>query len=137
LTRPVQILLFSKTFGDFGVHEIILTNQNDTRGNPVGNSQITVDRFEIQVQDGSSDSSSSSVLSSTSPSLSPTTSPTTSSIATYSQPVGSIAGGVTGGLVAFLGFCALILFCIRRKRRPDSDLHPSSFPNTRSFLLAP
>ncbi|KAK7464436.1 hypothetical protein VKT23_006604 [Stygiomarasmius scandens] len=133
--KEAPVLLFSKTFGDFGVHEIILTNQNDTRRNPAGTSQITVDRFEIQVQGDSSDPSS--FLSSTPSSSSPTTSPTTSSITSHSRSVGPVAGGITGGLVALLGLCALMLFCIRRKRKLDSDSHPSLFPNTRSFLLAP
>ncbi|KAK7464449.1 hypothetical protein VKT23_006619 [Stygiomarasmius scandens] len=59
------ILLFSQTFDDFGIHQVILINQNDTRTVPSGNSQITIDRFELQLQDPSSPTTSTTPTSTT------------------------------------------------------------------------
>ncbi|KAF5345167.1 hypothetical protein D9758_009663 [Tetrapyrgos nigripes] len=95
--KQLPTLLFSKNFGDFGVHEILLTNTNDTRRNPAGTSQITIDRFEIQIQDDTISSSSSPTSSSSSTSTTPSASPSPSS-SSQSTPVGAIAGGVIGGL---------------------------------------
>jgi len=39
------VVLFSKTWPTPAVHRVLLTNQNDTRFNPSGNSQITLDQF--------------------------------------------------------------------------------------------
>ncbi|KAF8900782.1 hypothetical protein CPB85DRAFT_153352 [Mucidula mucida] len=63
------VALFTHVFDDFGIHEIILKNQNDTR---FGDSQLTIDRFVLQVEDPDAVSSSSptSVLASVSASAS-------------------------------------------------------------------
>ncbi|ESK96152.1 hypothetical protein Moror_7293 [Moniliophthora roreri MCA 2997] len=44
------ILLYSRTFDQPGQHFVVLKNQNDTRK---GQSQITIDRFELEVVDDS------------------------------------------------------------------------------------
>ncbi|THV06451.1 hypothetical protein K435DRAFT_848937 [Dendrothele bispora CBS 962.96] len=81
-------LLYSFTFDDFGIHQILLTNQNDTRTVPSGNSQITLDRLELEVQDpGSSTPSTFSTSTSTSTSDSPAASPSSSSVSTSSASV--------------------------------------------------
>ncbi|KAJ8084856.1 hypothetical protein PM082_003633 [Marasmius tenuissimus] len=48
------VVLFSRTFSTPGTHVVVLTNRNDTRVVPSGNSQITVDRFVLEVPDDSS-----------------------------------------------------------------------------------
>ncbi|KAJ8084854.1 hypothetical protein PM082_003631 [Marasmius tenuissimus] len=47
------VVLFSRTFNTPGAHVVVLTNRNDTRVIPSGNSQITVDRFVLEVPDDS------------------------------------------------------------------------------------
>ncbi|KAK7040140.1 hypothetical protein VNI00_009946 [Paramarasmius palmivorus] len=48
--RP-KVLLYHRWFGLPGHHTVILKNQQDTRIYEDGNSQITLDRFELQVDD--------------------------------------------------------------------------------------
>ncbi|THU88081.1 hypothetical protein K435DRAFT_969648 [Dendrothele bispora CBS 962.96] len=87
-------LLYSFTFDDFGTHQILLTNRNDTRTVPSGNSQITLDRFELEVQDpGSSTTSTFSTSSSTSES--PAASPSSSSVSTSSKTSASVSTSPT------------------------------------------
>ncbi|PPQ71573.1 hypothetical protein CVT24_006428 [Panaeolus cyanescens] len=57
------VLLFSQTFNPPAVHEIIIRNEDDARGRPSGNSQITVDRFVLQVQNPDAPSPSPAPLS--------------------------------------------------------------------------
>ncbi|PBK63761.1 hypothetical protein ARMSODRAFT_1023660 [Armillaria solidipes] len=102
------VVLYSKTFDTPGVHKIILTNQKDTRFQG-GNSQLTVDRFVIQVED---DSALASVFSTTSiatlsiyvtSSIAPEASQLSTSSSTSSKsPIGAIVGGVLGGITAIL-----------------------------------
>ena len=44
-------MLYSKTWDNPGVHEVILQNTNDTRFNRY-NTQITLDRFILTIDDG-------------------------------------------------------------------------------------
>ncbi|THV06457.1 hypothetical protein K435DRAFT_789310 [Dendrothele bispora CBS 962.96] len=133
--KELPSLLFSKTFDSFRVHEILLTNQNDTRKNPAGTSQITIDRFEIQIEDDSiPDSTSSTSTPTSSPSSSQSAVSTTPSPSpSKSVPVGAIAGGVIGGL-ALIALCAILLLCTRRqKRKYKVDTETSAYPpNTAS-----
>ncbi|KAK0481437.1 hypothetical protein IW261DRAFT_1562739 [Armillaria novae-zelandiae] len=145
-------ILFSKTFDQPGIHEIILTNQEDLRFN--GDSQITLDRFVLQVVDNSAaagSSTSTSGLTTSSTSISP--SPSTSSSATSSTapaasqstiissskpPIGAIVGGVVGGTAA-ISLCFIIWFLMRQYNRTKqerntpgasshiSPYHPSPF----------
>ncbi|KAF9019628.1 hypothetical protein BDZ89DRAFT_1072883 [Hymenopellis radicata] len=88
------VALFTKTFDDFGIHEIILKNQNDTR---FGKSQLTIDRFVLQVEDPdavSSFSPSSVIATVAIPSESASTKALDSS--SSSTPVGPIVGGIVG-----------------------------------------
>lgn len=136
-------ILFSKTFDQPGIHEIILTNQKDPRFN--GSSQITLDRFVLQVVDngaaaGSSTTTSELSTSSTSPS---TTSSATSStapaasqstiISSSKPPIGAIVGGVVGGTAA-ISLCFIIWFLMRRHHHamqernfPGSSSHTSPY----------
>ncbi|KAJ8084853.1 hypothetical protein PM082_003630 [Marasmius tenuissimus] len=45
------VVLFSRTFDKPGTHIVVLTNLKDTRYNPSGESQITVTRFVLEVDD--------------------------------------------------------------------------------------
>ncbi|KAF9270873.1 hypothetical protein L218DRAFT_1072216 [Marasmius fiardii PR-910] len=116
------IVLFSRVFDTPGQHVVILTNQNDTRGTPPGNSQITIDRFELEIID---DTPAVTVTSSNPES--PTNSGLNSS--TSSTPVGAIVGGAIGGFLAAVILLGLIFFCwLRKKRRRESrgeTFHPS------------
>jgi len=131
-----QSLIFFKSFDNFAIHKLILTNQNDTRK---GQSQITIDRFEIQIQDSLPDLSSSFAVPSASflPSASLPSVSSSSSPAAPSNPwskFGPIVGGVVGGLLACVGLCALMLIYTRRRGKRKLQYPPS--PNTSSFPLA-
>ncbi|KAK0500790.1 hypothetical protein EDD18DRAFT_1145864 [Armillaria luteobubalina] len=104
-------ILFSKTFDQPGIHEIILTNQKDPRFN--GSSQITLDRFVLQVVDNAA--SQSTIISSSKP------------------PIGAIVGGVVGGTAA-ISLCFIIWFLMRRHHHamqernfPGSSSHTSPY----------
>ncbi|THV06449.1 hypothetical protein K435DRAFT_479096 [Dendrothele bispora CBS 962.96] len=142
------VLLFSYRFNDFGIHNITLRNQYDSRGKPSGNSQITLAMFAIQVQDDSTYSYSlstpSSSLSTSSPSSarsipgfqaqgdstyprstsspSPLSTPSTSPpLSARSIPVGAIVGGaVAATIVLFLG--ALLFIHHRRIRAKQNRI---------------
>ncbi|SJL10697.1 uncharacterized protein ARMOST_14089 [Armillaria ostoyae] len=119
------VVLYSKTFDTPGVHKIILTNQKDTRFQG-GNSQLTVDRFVIQVEDDSASASVSSALVSSTTSIATSSISVTSSIApeasqsstssstTSKSPIGAIVGGVLGGIAA-ISLCFIIWFFMRRR----------------------
>ncbi|PPR04150.1 hypothetical protein CVT24_010727, partial [Panaeolus cyanescens] len=47
--QSAPVLLYSRSFDPPAVHEIVIRNENDTRINPSGNSQITVDRFVLEI----------------------------------------------------------------------------------------
>ncbi|THV06453.1 hypothetical protein K435DRAFT_479269 [Dendrothele bispora CBS 962.96] len=87
-------LLYSFTFDDFGIHQILLTNQNDTRTVPSGNSQITLDRLELEVQDPGS-STPSTFSTSTSTPESPAASPSSSSVSISSKTSVSVSTSPT------------------------------------------
>ncbi|THV06450.1 hypothetical protein K435DRAFT_479079 [Dendrothele bispora CBS 962.96] len=138
----LPLLLFSQTFTDFRVHEVILENRNNTRGAASGNSQITIDRFEIQVEKDSvsaaDDVSTSSDVSSTafppapSPLLLSSSSPPSSSspnAPSRNRLVGPIVGGIIGML--FL-LCLLVLFVMQRRyiRHQRRRLRSSFVPFT-------
>ncbi|KAK1221305.1 hypothetical protein PQX77_015888 [Marasmius sp. AFHP31] len=77
------VVLFSRTFSTPGVHVVVLTNRNDTRVFPSGRSQITVDRFVLEVPDDSQPSlQQPSSTTSSIPSSSTTTSKSRSTTAT-------------------------------------------------------
>ncbi|KAJ3815646.1 hypothetical protein F5876DRAFT_71849 [Lentinula aff. lateritia] len=134
------IVLWSKTFDRPGIHEILLTNQNDSR---FGHSQITIDRFELQIPNTvtssisgtlSAASSPSSVVTSSipeTPSKVSSTSPAGSFKTQSELPMGSIIGSVVGALV-LIGFI-IIMWVFRRRlqrryRAPDDPRPPGSMP---------
>ncbi|KAL0061524.1 hypothetical protein AAF712_011667 [Marasmius tenuissimus] len=101
------VVLFSKTFDTPAQHVVILRNQHDTR-NPTGNSQITIDRFELDVVD---DSPVPVTPSSSSP-----PSPTSES-GKSGPPIGAIVGGAVGGFLLAVIMIGAGLYCWHRKRR--------------------
>ncbi|KAK7464448.1 hypothetical protein VKT23_006618 [Stygiomarasmius scandens] len=138
-----QVLLFSQIFPDFGVHEIILENRNDTE-----NSEITIDRFEIQVQDDSSPAPSVRASSSSPPTPSSSSPPSPSA---KHVSTGHIVGGVVG---VFLLLSLFVFFIVRRrilrrqKRRlrcsfsylkaePFLSSHTSDFTSPSDQILSP
>ncbi|KAK1229298.1 hypothetical protein PQX77_007643 [Marasmius sp. AFHP31] len=110
LNPPVA--LFSKAFDTPAVHVIILKNQNDTRIVPGGNSQITIDRFELEVIDNSP---------APVPPQSPSPSPATDSGNTK-PPIGAIVGGTVGGFILTVILTAIVFYCRRRRRNHSSRL---------------
>ncbi|KAK0224093.1 hypothetical protein IW262DRAFT_1492952 [Armillaria fumosa] len=132
------VVLYSKTFDTPGVHKVTLTNQQDPRF-PGGNSQLTVDRFVIQVQNDSSSVSESSI---TSTAISST--PATSSIAPAASqsspiskaPIGAIVGGVLGGIAA-ISLCFIIWFFMRRRHRTQHGNQPEHNNTNASFYASP
>ncbi|KAJ7285743.1 hypothetical protein C8J57DRAFT_646526 [Mycena rebaudengoi] len=118
------VVLYSQQFSQAGVHEVILQNQPDPAFN--GNSQITLDRFELTVPDPGSPQSS--------PSTSNSLSSPISSATTLLSPAGAlvdhssssalilpIVGGVLGGLFILLLLVVIWILLRRRRRRLDSD----------------
>ncbi|KAJ3795120.1 hypothetical protein GGU11DRAFT_251280 [Lentinula aff. detonsa] len=108
------VILWSKSFNGLGIHQILLTNQNDSR---FGHSQITIDRFELQIPNTAQ--VVTSLISETTVASSATSSATSSSAlaTTSSVPVGAIIGAVAGAL-SLIGFIIFIwVFRRRRKRR--------------------
>ncbi|KAK1230196.1 hypothetical protein PQX77_006717 [Marasmius sp. AFHP31] len=110
LNPPVA--LFSKVFDAPAKHVVILRNQNDTRIVPEGNSQITIDRFELEVIDNSP----APVLP-----QSPSPSPATDSGNTK-PPIGAIVGGTVGGFILTVILTAIVFYCRRRRRNHSSRL---------------
>src|ERR1700735_4179437 len=100
-----QIVLFSMRFNTPGIHEIIIRNENDTRVIPSGNSELTIDRIDLEIADDTSVTTSSSSSASSSSTSVPTSDGvgTTSSTGKSSTPTGAIVGGVIGGI-------ALVIF---------------------------
>ncbi|KAK0207227.1 hypothetical protein IW262DRAFT_1536737 [Armillaria fumosa] len=130
------VILYSKTFDQLGKHEIILTNQPDSRGN----SQLTLDRFELQVEDDSVTNATKSLTlisgTTSSPSISVTQSTTsvvsqsvgTSSSAPHTS-IGAIVGGVVGGITV-ISLCLIIWFFKKRRNRTrpgHTDMNTSSY----------
>jgi len=114
------VVLFSKSFEVAGVHEVILMNEPDLAFG--GNSQITLDRFELTVPDPAA----APTTTSTTPTLFSTSAPLSSGPATLenssssssSQLLPPILGGVLGGLAILLIILGIWLLLRRRSRRP-------------------
>ncbi|KAK0194610.1 hypothetical protein F5146DRAFT_444345 [Armillaria mellea] len=137
------VVLYSKTFDTPGVHKIILTNQKDTRFSG-GNSQLTVDRFVIQVEDGSTSASESSTTSIATSSISVTSSITpeasqssTTSSTTSKMPIGAIVGGVLGAITAILLCFIVQWFFMRRRHHPQHSTQPEHDNTNSSFYSSP
>ncbi|KIY73340.1 hypothetical protein CYLTODRAFT_439902 [Cylindrobasidium torrendii FP15055 ss-10] len=125
------VVLFSHHWEEYGTHEIILKNMNDTR---FGSSQLTIDRFVVQVEDPTGEAASSSAQSSASPTSS--SSATASAEASGSStPTGTIAGGVVGGVLALVLFAG-ILFCLRKRRVRQAHLEENSAIRTEPFMAS-
>lgn len=115
LISSIQSLLFSQTFSPPSVHVITIHNEADPRGTPVGNSQLTLDRFELDIPVGSGENSPSIVgttLSTAQPSPSRTVRSdstsasfvsTTISTTDASQPSPSITIGSHENSTSFVG----------------------------------
>jgi hypothetical protein len=84
------------------------------------NSQITLDRFELEVVD---ETAKSSLTPASSTNTFATSTPTSdASISESARPsIGVIAGGVVGGVIALLLLLALGFFLGRRRRRKDVE----------------
>ncbi|KAG7099914.1 hypothetical protein E1B28_001712 [Marasmius oreades] len=139
-TNP-PIVLYSRVFDSPGQHVVILTNQNDTRGTPLGNSQLTIDRFDLEILIDDSPAVISTVTQDPSnPGPGTSTAPTATSSSSSSAPIGAIAGGAVGGFGAAVILIAIGLFCLRRRHRrrrmggsipppaPPQPTHVEPFP---------
>ncbi|KAJ3576069.1 hypothetical protein NP233_g675 [Leucocoprinus birnbaumii] len=129
--RNPPVLLYAVHFDTPGVHRIILQNQPDTRF-PNNNSQIDIDRFELEVVDPNapstltvtaSDASASSISQPTSP---PSTSPSSIPSST-SKNIGAILGGVLGGSALVLIALAVWFLFWRRNRFRRNTINHDGF----------
>lgn len=126
------------TFKNLGIHEIIIRNENDTSVIASGNSELTIDRIDLEVAADTFITTTSSVSSSTvifasgsslatsSSSSSPSSSPSQSP--SQSPSIGAIVGGVIGGgfvLVSLL----LLLFWYRLKQKRDASTENPEGPS--------
>jgi hypothetical protein len=113
-----QTILFSQRFDKPGIHEIKLTNQPDAR---FGKSQITLDRFELEVPDLNKPPPTT---------ISPLATPTPKS---SSSPVGAVAAkgssinvamiaGIISAVVVLLLLLLGIFLCRRKRRRQRAAL---------------
>ncbi|KAL1756204.1 hypothetical protein FB107DRAFT_274186 [Schizophyllum commune] len=144
--RNPPILLYTKTWHEPGVHEVILQNTNDTRFGKI-NTQITLDRFILTIDDGTAgdanernptptSSSTSEELGSITSTFSSTASSSSSSssatsvAASYSKraPVGAVSGAVAGAVL----FVVIVSFCWWRRHRRSRLSLPSSVDHPRS-----
>ncbi|KAF9483800.1 hypothetical protein BDN70DRAFT_873424 [Pholiota conissans] len=117
------IVLYSQTFSTPAVHEIIIRNQPDPRGTPAGNSQLTLDRVDLEVPN--SNAPATVTLSSTpSPTATNSSAGAASSTTHHSSPVGVIVGIVLG-VFAFLITLALFVYWLRLRRR-NNELKATS-----------
>lgn len=124
------VVLYSITFDQPGVHEIILTNQNDTR---FGKSQITIDRFDLQVVNNNVTSDVTPVTVFQSPASTSTAETAVNSTST--TPIGAIIGGVIGGIILIAVLIFLFIFVVRRRSRRVPWQEPYSSPS--QFTDAP
>ncbi|KAJ7109467.1 hypothetical protein C8R44DRAFT_802600 [Mycena epipterygia] len=114
------VVLYSQKFSVAGIHEVILMNNLDPAFG--GNSEITLDRFELTVPDpaavpsaSASPTSSLNLFSTPTASSALAESPSSSSSSRYLAPV---LGGVLGGLAILLIIVGIWLLVRRRSRRP-------------------
>ncbi|KAJ8084833.1 hypothetical protein PM082_003610 [Marasmius tenuissimus] len=98
------VVLFSKRFDTPAQHVVILRNQNDIR-EPGGNSQITIDRFVLEVVDNLP----TPAIPSPSPSL-------TSDTVKLGPPIGAIVGSTIGGLLLAIIMIVTGVYYWRRRR---------------------
>lgn len=129
------VVLFSVTFDTPAVHEIILTNQNDTR---FGHSQITLDRFDLEVVDENAPVENPTPLPTVVPSTTPSTGAAPSAIGAAttsdSNATAAIIAGCIGG-VAIIAILFVLFFCLwRRKSRRPPWMEPN---NPSPFQYAP
>ncbi|KAF9041613.1 hypothetical protein BJ165DRAFT_1490091 [Panaeolus papilionaceus] len=96
------VVLFSQTFKAPGIHEIIIRNSNDTRVHPGGNSQITLERIDIEVVNSNAPPPTTSAPP-PSTTLPPSgilgNNPLSDSAKANKVPIGSIIGGILGAIV--------------------------------------
>ncbi|ESK96153.1 hypothetical protein Moror_7294 [Moniliophthora roreri MCA 2997] len=107
-------LLYSRNFNPPGQHVVILKNRNDTRLIPGGKSQITIDRFELEVADGNV-----TVIMQNMPSSSAEPSV---AIGERSDNVGAIIGISVGGSALLAIVIVIGLYYLRRQSRPPPEL---------------
>ncbi|KAK1217108.1 hypothetical protein PQX77_020254 [Marasmius sp. AFHP31] len=105
------IALFSKVFDTPAKHVVILRNQNDTRVQPRGNSQITVDRFVLEVIDDSP------VPVTPSPPPFPV-----SDLVKPGPPIGAVIGGALGGGLMLAVVSTVIRVYWRRRRKHSNRI---------------
>ncbi|KAK1226067.1 hypothetical protein PQX77_010982 [Marasmius sp. AFHP31] len=131
------VALFSQHFDIPAHHVVILRNQNDSRFVPGGKSQITIDRFVLEVVDNSP----VLVIPSSSPSPPPPPSLTHDS-GGAGPPVGAIVGGALGGTM-LLGILIIVgLYCRRRHKRHQltlahDDVNTRDASETSFFTIVP
>ncbi|KAF8969796.1 hypothetical protein BDZ97DRAFT_1914928 [Flammula alnicola] len=118
------IVLFSQTFTQPGVHEVIMRNQPDARGTPPGNSELTLDRIDLEVVDNSAGPATVTV----SPSGQPTNSLTANPASSKSlPPIGAIVGAVLGGLAVLVGII-ILLYWLRLRRKYAARAKENALP---------
>ncbi|KAK1230199.1 hypothetical protein PQX77_006720 [Marasmius sp. AFHP31] len=98
------VALFSRRFDTPAQHVVVLRNRNDTRLVPSKATQITIDRFVLEVVDKS-----------LSPVTPPSPSPTTDS-GEAGLPVGAIVGGAVGGILSVVIVIVTGLYCWHRRK---------------------
>ncbi|KAF8201504.1 hypothetical protein BJ912DRAFT_503621 [Pholiota molesta] len=130
------VVLFSQTFSTPGVHEIIMRNQADPRGTPVGNSQLTLDRIDLEVVNPNAQTTvilTNNPTSSTSPTPTSTSGASTATTSpSSSPPIGAIVGGVLGVLALLIGIAILFFWLrLRRKYARAATSNPDPLPTTR------
>ncbi|KAJ7940545.1 hypothetical protein B0H13DRAFT_2648148 [Mycena leptocephala] len=128
------VVLFSRKFPEPGVHEVILMNQPDI--NFGGNSQITLDKFQLLVPEAVQ-----TVLSN-SPAPTISTSATnldqTGSSSSHNSILVPVLAGVLGGLAILLILLGIWLLLRRKSRRPvRSEEQPSDYQSESSENLWP
>ncbi|KAK0498990.1 hypothetical protein EDD18DRAFT_1460990 [Armillaria luteobubalina] len=113
--RNPPVVLYSKTFDTPGVHKVTLSNQQDTRF-PGGNSQLTVDRFVLQVPNDAPGASQSST--------------------TSKAPIGATVGGILAGIAA-ISLCFIIWLSMRRRHHTRHGNQPEHNDTNTSFYAIP
>ncbi|KAJ6596984.1 hypothetical protein DFH09DRAFT_108005 [Mycena vulgaris] len=132
--RP-PVVLFSKKFPVADVHEVILMNQPDLAFG--GNSEITLDRFELTIPDDPAavEAASSSTIPNfvSTPTSSGSVTVSTARAGSSSAYLAPILGGVLGGLATLLVIVGIWLLLRRRSRRLAHNLEAASDHQAQSF----